>query len=424
MNTIHRCALGGLLLSATLTLSSPVLAQAGACGEERDVSTGTLAEQTWKRMNQAYELVGEEQYDEALQIMQQVRSRARENDSYLRAVVAQAVAQVYWSKGEYDKSLEEFELAVELDALPDRQHYALMYQIAQLYYGKERYDEALDRLALWFCKVPEEQHTASAYVLRASIYANKEDWNQVIPAIEKAISMEENPKENWYALKLAAHYQLEQFPQAADTLEDMITLWPDKKTYWTQLSNTYYKLEQEDEALSTSALAYRKGLLDKQEDLIYLANLYSMKDVPYKAAQVLQKGLDDGIIENEEKYWTMTGDSWYAAEEYDEALAAFERSGQVADEGKIDMRRAYILIDMERWDEASEALRAALDKGGLKDRQTGEAYLMLGMSEFNRGNFDQASTAWGRASRFDSARAQAQQWMTHMKEERARRAAS
>ena len=120
----------------------------------------------------------------------------------------------------------------------------------------------------------------------------------------------------------------------------------------------------------------------------------------------------------------MTGDSWYAAEEYDEALAAFERSGEVADEGKIDLRRAYILIDMERWDEATEALRAAIDKGGLKDRQTGEAYLMLGMSEFNRGNYDQASTAWGRASRFDGARAQAQQWMTHMKEERARRAAS
>lgn len=424
MNTIHRCALRGLLLSVSLTLAPPALAQAGACGEERDVSTGTLAEQTWKRMNQAYELVGEEQYDEALQIMQQVRSRARESDSYLRAVVAQAVAQVYWSKGEYDKSLEEFELAVELDALPDRQHYALMYQIAQLYYGKERYDEALDRLALWFCKVPEDQHIAAAYVLRASIYANKEDWNQVIPAIEKAISMEEDPKENWFALKLAAHYQLEQFPQAADTLEVMITLWPEKKTYWTQLSNTYYKLEQEDKALATSALAYRKGLLDKQEDLIYLANLYSMKDVPYKAAQVLQKGLDDGIIANEEKHWTMTGDSWYAAEEYDEALAAFERSGEVADEGKIDLRRAYILIDMERWDEATEALRAAIDKGGLKDRQTGEAYLMLGMSEFNRGNYDQASTAWGRASRFDGARAQAQQWMTHMKEERARRAAS
>jgi len=163
-------------------------------------------------------------------------------------------------------------------------------------------------------------------------------------------------------------------------------------------------------------------MLDKQEDLLYLANLYSMKDVPYKAAAVLQAGLEDGVIKNEENYWTATGDNWYAAEEYDEALAAFENAGKVADAGKIDLRRGYILIDMERWDEASEALTAAIDKGGLPDKQTGEAYLMLGMSEFNRGNYDRASTAWGRAGRYEASRSQAQQWMTHMRDERARKA--
>ena len=223
-------------------------------------------------------------------------------------------------------------------------------------------------------------------MLQASIHAQKEDWRNVITSIDKAIAMEADPKENWYALKLAAHFQLEQYPQAADTLEIMITRWPNKKTYWTQLSNTYYKLENDTKAL------------------LYLSNLYAMKDVPYKAAQVMQKGLEAGVIKNEEKYWTSTGDSWYAAEEYEEALAAFENAGKVADVGKIDLRRAYILIDMERWEEATAALRAAIDKGGLPDRQTGEAYLMLGMAEFNLGNYDGASAAWGRASRFERAK--------------------
>lgn len=200
----------------------------------------------------------------------------------------------------------------------------------------------------------------------------------------------------------------------------MITLWPNKKTYWSQLSNTYYKLENDEKALSVIALAYRKGMLDKQEDLLYLANLYAVKDVPYKAADVLQKGLDAEIIKNEERFWTSTGDNWYAAEEYEKALVAFENAGKVADEGKIDLRRGYILIDQERWDEATEALSAAIEKGGLGERQTGEAYLMLGMSEFSRGNYDRASTAWGRAGRYDDAREQAQQWMNHMREERAR----
>lgn len=421
MKHTSRTLLSLSLLSAGLVLSGHAMAQAGACGEEREVKQGLLDENTWKRMNQAYELVGEEQYADAMEQLVYLRNRAK--DDYLRAVVAQGIAQVNWAQGNYDQALADFELAVELDSLPDRTHYSLMYQIAQLYYSKERYDDALDRLDLWFCKVPVDQHKATAYVLQASIHAQKEDWANVVTSIDKAIAMDEDPKENWYALKLAAHFQLDQYPEAADTLEVMITKWPNKKTYWTQLSNTYYKLENDDKALSVIALAYRKDMLDKQEDLLYLSNLYSFRDVPFKAAQVLQKGLDDGIIANEEKYWTMTGDSWYAAEEYEEALAAFENAGKVADVGKIDLRRGYILIDMERWDAASEALRAAIEKGGLEERQTGEAYLMLGMSEFSRGNYDQASTAWGRAGRYSTARDQAQQWMNHMRDERARKAA-
>ena len=404
-------------LGVAMLFSSPVQAQ-GACGVERDVKPDVLDEATYKRMNKAYELVGEEQYGEAMEIFLQLRGRAK-ND-YLKAILAQAVAQVNWAQENYDAALSEFEQAVELDSLPDQTHYALMYQIAQLYYSKDRYDDALDRLDLWFCKVPEEKHTAAAYVLQASIHAQKEDWLNVIKSIDTAIAMDADPKENWYQLKLAAHYQEEQFPKAAETLEIMITKWPEKKTYWTQLSNTYYKLENDAKALSVMALAYRKGLLDKQEDLLYLANLYASRDVPFKAADVMQKGLDAGTVKNEERYWTMTGDNWYAAEEYEEALGAFENAGKVADEGKIDLRRAYILIDMERWEEATAALQAAIDKGGMKERETGDAYLMLGMSEFNRGNYDSASTAWGRASRYPDARSQAEQWMTHMRDERAR----
>lgn len=408
------------LLAAGMSLSSHVFAQADACGEERDVKTGLLDEPTWKRMNQAYEFVGEEQYDEAMDIMMQLRNR-NSKDEYLQAVLAQAIAQVYWAKGDFDSALKEFEQAVDLNTLPDRQHYSLMYQIAQLYYSQERYDEALERLALWFCKVPEDQHQATAYVLQASIHAQKEDWREVIKSIDIAIAMEqEKPVENWYSLKLASHFQLEQFREAAGTLETMITLWPDKRDYWIQLSNVWYTLEEQDKALSVMALAYRKGMLESKEDYIYLANLYAIKDVPFKAAKVMQEGLDAGIIENEEKYWTNTGDSWYAAEEYEEALLAFENAGKVADEGKIDLRRGYILIDMERWDEAAAALRAAIDKGGLPEKQVGEAYLMLGMSEFNRGNYDQASTAWGRASNYPNAKSQADQWRIHMRDERAR----
>jgi len=407
------------LLTATSVLSGNAFAQSNSCGVERGTTSGALDEPTYKKLNDIYEDVGNELYDVAYDKLKIMINRAR--GKYLKATLYQMMAQVEWARSNFDSALVNFEEAVALDALPDQIHFSLMYQIAQLYYMKERYEEALAKLDLWMCKVPPEKVTSSAYVLKASIYAQDEDWKNVIPSIETAISMSDEPKEAWYQLKLASHFELEQYPKAAQTLEIMIQSWPDKKDYWIQLSQIYYKLKKDPEALAVIALAHRRDMLDKQTDIMYLSNLYSNQDVPYKAANALQKGIENSIVEASEKHWTMVADAWYAAEEMEKALIAYEFAGEAADDGEIDLRRAYILVDMERWPEAAEALNAALEKGGINDRKVGEAYVLLGMSHFNLQAYDQASTAWGRAGRYEKSKKPAQQWMVHMREERARK---
>jgi tetratricopeptide (TPR) repeat protein len=414
--------LAGLLYS--LLMLSPgnnAVAQTGQCGVERKVTGRALDELTWKQLNRVYEEVGEEKYDSAYDDLQNMLRRAG-RDEYVQAVLFQALAQVEWSRRNYDQSLTWFERAVELDVLPDQTHFALMYQIAQLYSLKERYDDALAALDLWFCKVPPEQITSHAYVLQASINSQKEDYAAALKAIDQAIAMDEDPRENWYQLKLAAHFELGQFPEAARTLELMIGRWPDKKTYWTQLAQIYYKIGQEPKSLATMALAYRKGMLDKQSDILYLSSLYSNADVPFKAAEVLEKGIRDGIVEPGKSHWTMVAETWYSAEELARSLAAFEEAGKAAVDGDIDLRRGFILVDMENWQQALEALNTALDKGGLNERRTGEAYLLRGMAQFNLDNLDAASADWGRASRYEDTRDAARQWMNHLREERLRRA--
>jgi len=409
------------LVAALLLFSNSTMAQSGKCGEQRNVMVKALDELTWKQLNAIYEDVGEEKYDEAYEDLLKMVRRAGKNE-YLQAVMYQALAQVEWSRENYDESLKYFETAVELDTLPDQTHFALMYQIAQLYFMKDRYQDSLDALDLWFCKVPAETVTSHAYVLRASINVQKADYREALKAIETAIAMESEPKENWYQLKLAAHFELEQYAEAAATLEIMITRWPDNKSYWLQLAQIYYKLGQEDRSLAVMAMAYRKSLLDKQSDITYLSSLYSNANVPYKAAEVLEKGIQDGIVEPSKSHWTMVAETWYGAEELQKSLAAFRRAGKAAEDGDIDLRRGFILVDLEDWQEALGALDAALRKGGLNERRTGEAYLLRGMAQFNLQNFDAASADWGRAARYESTRDAARQWINHLREERLRRA--
>ena len=408
-----------LLATTTAGFSGQLMAQESECEKERGKASGALDEITWNRLNDIYEDVGEERYDEAFGKLEKMY--ARKHGKYLEAVLAQALAQVEWARSNFDSALRYFEKAVETDTLPDLTHFSLMYQIAQLYYMNERYEEALDKLALWMCKVPEEKITTESYVFKASIHAQKRDWENIIPPIDTAISMSDEPKESWYQLKLAAHFELEQFSEAAKTLEILIQVWPDNKTYWIQLSQLYYRLERDAEALSMMALAYRRNMLKEQSDIMYLSNLYANNEVPFKAASVLQKGMEDGYVESNWQHWTMVADTWYAAEEMEKALSAYEKAGEASDDGEIDLRRAYILVDMERWSEAAVATEAALDKGGFNDLKTGDAYILLGMSEFNLGSYDKASAAWDRASKYPKVRKAARQWMNYMREERARK---
>ena len=262
-NVIAVATLSIALLALT---SSTVFAQASECGKKRNVGTKALDEATWNQLNRAYEDVGEKHYDKAYKQLQKMLDRAG-RAAYLRSVLNQALAQVEWSRENYDPALNYFEKAVELNALPDPAHFALMYQIAQLYFMQERYREALDKLELWFCHSPRDKITSSAFVLKASIHARQGDYAETLKAIDTAIEMDADPKERWYQLKLGSHYELEQYPQTAQTLELIISRWPQKKSYWTQLSQIYLNLKQDEKALAVIALAYRKGLLDGQGDI-------------------------------------------------------------------------------------------------------------------------------------------------------------
>jgi tetratricopeptide (TPR) repeat protein len=400
-------------LAITVTGADNVLAKVDQCGVKRDAVTQALDELTWNQLNAIYEEISEENYADAFDKLQQMLERAG-RDTYLQAIINQALAQVEWSRNNYESALGFFEKAVELDALPDPAHFALIYQIAQLYYMQERYLDALERLDLWFCIAAPENITAAARVLQASLLVQQEDYAGALKAIETAIAMNADPVESWYQLKLAAHYELEQYPQAAETLEVMISIWPGRKVYWIQLSQICYRMKQEEKSLAVLALAYRNSLLDKQADLLYLSSLYSNSEVPYKAADVLEKGIRSGVVEPSRQHWTMVAEAWYSADEMEKSLVAYEQAGKATGNGDIDLRRGFILVDLERWPAAVESLDRALEKGGLDDRKTGEAYLLRGMAHFNLGNLDGASADWDRAGRYEKTREAAMQWMNHL----------
>ena len=138
MSRIFKYVITVVILSIALmaVAGSTVFAQVSECSKKRQVGTHALDEYTWNQLNKVYEEIGEKHYDGAYDQLQKMLARSGK-DNYLQSILNQALAQVEWLRENYDPALKYFEKAVELDALPDQAHFALMYQIAQLYFMQE-----------------------------------------------------------------------------------------------------------------------------------------------------------------------------------------------------------------------------------------------------------------------------------------------
>ncbi len=410
----------GLLLSA----ASPIaFAQTGsetvACGEEREVQPGLMSESTYNRLNEAAELIGEEDYSEAISVLENLRKSSLSD--FEKATVEQYLGFLAAQRERYEDAIGHFSEAVRLNQLPNQTHFEMILQIAQLYNALERYDEALEQLDFWFCISTEEaKKVAEVWVLKASLHLQQDDYREGLAAMNQAIEIAEEVPESWYRTKLGILLELEEYRPAVDVAKILIEVNPDRKEYWSQLSGIFMELDESRNAMATLHLAYRRGLLDRGSEFTQLAGLLQQMEAPRLAAEVMQDGLEQGYVEATANNWEMTAGAWYQARELDRSLEAYEQAGELSDSGKIDFQRASIMTAEENWEGALGAATRALQKGDLTESQEGNAELLIGMAQFNLGNLDQAEQAFNRASNYGTLRTAAREWLNHIEQTRQR----
>lgn len=420
-------ALLALLATPFLLASAPLRAQEikQTPTKQRDVKAGLLSERVHRDLTRAYDAISAERWQDAIAAVNAVLARGNLND-YERAVAIQLRGHVHAAQGRYGEALKDFEEVIRLNQLPNPQHFQLMYQTAQIYIMQEQYERGLRRLDEWL------QYTdtipVGAFELQAVAYSQLGRYREAIEAIDRAIALSDKPKEQWFQLKVAMHFELKEYAQAARVLELLIERDPTRKNYWVQLASSYLaqegseqqKKQNEMRALAVMALAHRMGLLDRESEWIQLYQLYAANEIPYKAAQILEEALSKRIVEPNRKRLEDLANSWAAARELDKALEAYGRAAAYASDGKIDLQRGFILVDLERWAEAEEALAAALRKGGI-DRPC-NAQLLLGMTQFEQGKMSAAQRSFTEAASDERCRSAASQWLRHLEEVREARA--
>jgi tetratricopeptide (TPR) repeat protein len=377
----------------------------------------TVGQRTGKRLNAVQEFLQAEQYDEAEKILKGM-TLTRLN-SYERAVVYQMWGYISAGREDYAAAADYFEKCLAEDAIAEQTAINMRFNIAQFHMALQRWDEALATLLQWFEEV-EEPNSNAYYVLAIAYYQKSvedEDPTYRVKALvpaEKAVALAKTPKQNWLQLLLALYLENKEYEKSLPVLEQLVSLYP-KKSYWLQLSAIYGELGKDKESLAAQQLAYAQGMLTKDKELRRFAQLYLYYDLPWRAAKVVKKGLEEEAIEENSESLELLANALLAAREYESALEPLDRAASLAENGDLYVRLGQVYIQREEWGKAGSALRNALDKGELDDPCGSQ--ILLGIASYSEGKRGDARNWFQRARRDEACEEQSARWLQHLERE-------
>lgn len=377
----------------------------------------TVDQRTGKRLNAVQEFLMAEQYEEAEKILDGM-TLTRLN-AYERAIVFQMYGYIYAGREDYATAVDYFEKCLAEEAIVEQQAINMRFNIAQLYMALQRWDDALAALLKWFDEV-EEANSNAYYVLAIAYYqkfTETEDPTYKKKALEparKAVELATKPKQSWLQLLLALYLDDKQYEKSLPILEQLVSLYP-KKSYWLQLSAIYGELERDDESLAAQQLAYTQGLLTKDKELRRFAQLFLYYDLPWRAAKVVKKGLEDEVIEEDSESLELLANALLAAREYESALGPLDRAASLAENGDLYVRLGQVYIQREEWEKASAALESALEKGELDDPC--QSQVLLGITNYSQGKKGSARNWFQRARGDEKCEEQSARWLLHLQRE-------
>lgn len=427
-STAAWCIASALACMLSIAVVSDAQAQrAGAANEESAADqptrrTPAMRERVYTVLAEAQACAEMDDVECATENLARVRAMDDLN-SYETAQMWNFYAFIYFEQDNFPEAIRAYENVLKQEELPIGLEQTVMYSLATLYVQEERYQEGLDMLERWF----QTQTTPSAdsYILKAQIHYQlgqyAEGVEPILTALRVAQEQGREPQEGWYQLLNVFYFELENYPKVIETLTTMLEKWT-KRDYLIQLASIYGQEGQERNTLALYEAGYDSGWLDRGTDLVNLAQMFLSADIPYKAAVVLQEGLDEGVIDSTEANWRLLAQAWQLAQDDLKAIPALSRASSLADDGNLDMLLAQSHANLAQWEECEEAARSALERGGLnREDQTN---LILGNCLVAQRKYSEARRAFQAAARDERSRRAANQWITYVDSEEARERAN
>ena len=369
-----------------------------------------VSKEVYDKIQKAQEQVDAKDYQGALRALNALYNPDKLTE-YEQANVLNYLGFVYYNMEDVQNAIRIYEKMVAIPSLEPQMAKQTTYTLAQLHTMEEQYQKALQTLDRWF--VMETNPAPEPFILKAQNLYQLARYQDMIEPVQNAMRVarerDKPVKEDWYVLLNFAYFQEEDYRQVRDIQKILLENWP-KKRYWFSLADAYTELGEDNNLIAAYGAAHDQGMLEKESELVTMAQLYMQAEVPYKAAKLLEKEMEAGRVAKNAKHYRLLSQAWMLSMEDERAVPALMEAARLSDDGELDVRLGNTYLNLGNYDECIKAVQSGLRKGGLKNADN--AQISLGMCLYNKRRYQAAIEAFRAAGKTPRSRKISQQWIS------------
>ncbi|MDH7943154.1 tetratricopeptide repeat protein [Pseudohongiella sp. SYSU M77423] len=410
VNTILRSAMMAAFLATSASVGTMMLATPAYAQEEDDGPreppptrrSDTLSDRVYRVIAEVQELMNPSEEGQEPDLAAAKRELDSLNERYdtlndfEKATMLNFYTNYYLGVDDIPNALATFERILTIEDLRPEQRLRSLQSLGQLYASEERYEDAIRTLEEWRNLSADEN--ATVYNVLALAHYNLQ---QFTPAIDYLLSymdlLRAEGREiarNVYTLLNVMYIELEDYESALDVTKTLVALF-DEGADWRNLAAIYGFLDREQQRIQTMELAYVKGYLQSEGEYMNLAQSLAGLDAPIRGIEILEDGIEQGIVEENGDNLRRLTQMYIIASEFQAAVEPAERLVEIVDDGEAWDYLGYIHLMNRDYASAVEAMQTALDRGGLEN--TGDVQLSLARALVELDRYDEALTAAQRA---------------------------
>jgi tetratricopeptide (TPR) repeat protein len=368
-----------------------------------------VSKEVYDRIQKAQEAIDADDPKSALKTLNALKGKKGLTEYELQNVL-NYIAFVYYNLDDIAQAMAVYEEMLRIPSIEEQIKKQTLYTLAQLSTMEEQYPKALGLLDQWF--VLETNPAPDPYILYAQNLYQIERFADMVRPIESAMAVAVKRslvvKEDWYVLLNFAYFMQEDYEKVRDIQKILLVNWP-KKRYWFSLAGAYTELGEEQNLVGAYDAAMTQGMLEKESELVTMAQLYLQNEVPYKAATLLDKEMADGRVAKNAKNYRLLSQAWTLAAEDEKAIPALQQAARLSDEGELNLRLGNAHLNLGQYGECVAAINDGIKKGGIKSSDN--AQISLGMCLYNQGKYRTAIAAFREAAKTRRSRNISRQWI-------------